>query len=79
MSSHEVTVRAVTIKAKTLQTAESLCDALRRFDPLLESGANSVSVDVGASEGRILEVLDAINEHVQQGHSLSRVERDGRQ
>lgn len=74
-------MRAFTIKAKTLDSAQSLFDALRRFDPAL-SGTSSdgyaVSVDVGASDRRILEVLDAIHEHVENGHSLTRVEMDGR-
>jgi len=38
-----------------------------------------VSVDVGESDRRILEVLDAIHEHVEKGHSLVRVQVDGRQ
>ena len=72
-------MRAFTIKAKTLDSAQSLFDALRRFDPVLalERGY-SVSVDVGESDRRILEVLDAIHEHVEKGHSLTRVELDGR-
>jgi hypothetical protein len=71
-------MRAFTIKAKTLESAQSLFDALRRFDPAL-SGTSSdgytVSVDVGESDRRI---LDAIHEHVEKGHSLTRVEMDGR-
>jgi len=35
-------------------------------------------VDVGESDRRILEVLDAIHTHVEKGHSLTRVELDGR-
>jgi len=35
-------------------------------------------VDVGESDRRILDVLDAIHEHVEKGHSLTRVEMDGR-
>jgi hypothetical protein len=74
-------MRAFTIKAKTLESAQSLFDALRRFDPAL-SGTSSdgytVSVDVGESDRRILDVLDAIHEHVGKGHSLTRVEMDGR-
>jgi hypothetical protein len=72
-------MRAFTIKTKTLNSAESVFEALRRFDPVLESESYSVSVDVGTSDRRILEVLDAIYEHVEQGHSLSRVEIDERQ
>ena len=71
-------MRAFTIKTKTLNSAESVFDALRRFDPILESESYSVSVDVGKSDRRILEVLDAIYEHVEKGQSLTRVELDGR-
>ena len=71
-------MRAFTIKTKTLNSAESVFDALRRFDPILESESYSVSVDVGGSDQRILEVLDAIYEHVETGHSFTRVELDGR-
>jgi hypothetical protein len=72
---------AFTIKAKTHESAQSLFDALRRFDPALGGTAGDgffVSVDVG-DERRILEVLDAIHEHVQKGHTLTRVELDGRE
>jgi hypothetical protein len=75
-------VRVFTIKAKTLDSAQSLFEALRRFDPALggtSSDGYSVSVDVGESDRRILEVLDAIHTHVENGHSLTRVEMDGRQ
>jgi hypothetical protein len=74
-------MRAFTIKAKTLDSAQSLFDALRRFDPALSgtsSDGYSVSVDVGESDRRILEVLDVIHEHVEQGHSVTRVDLDGR-
>jgi hypothetical protein len=52
-------VRAFTIKAKSLESAQSLFDALSRFDPILDG--YSVSVDVGGSDRRILQVLDAIH------------------
>jgi len=45
-------MRAFTIKAKTLDSAQSLFDALRRFDPALggtSSNGYSVSVDVRAT------------------------------
>jgi hypothetical protein len=74
-------MRAFMIKAKTRESAQSLFEALRRFDPALggtSSDGYSVSVDVGESDRRILEVLDAIHEHVEKGHSLTRVEIDGR-
>ena len=73
-------MRAFTIKAKSLESEQSLFDALRRFDPALGGSSSegySVSVDVGESDRRILEVLDAINEHVQR-RDATRVELDGR-
>ena len=75
-------MRAFTIKAKSLESAQSLFDALRRFDPALggsPSDGYAVSVDVGESDRRILDVLDAIHEHVEKGHDQMRVELDGRQ
>jgi hypothetical protein len=63
-------MRAFTIKAKSLESAQRLFDALRRFDPALGGSSSegySVSVDVGESDRRILEVLDAIHEHVEKG------------
>ena len=74
-------MRAFTIKAKSLESAQSLFEALRRFDPSLggsPSEGYSVSVDVGESDRRILEVLDAIHEHVHERHSLTRDELDER-
>ena len=53
-------MRAFTIKAKTLDSAQSLFEGLSRFDPALNgtsSDGYSVSVDVGESGRRILEVL----------------------
>jgi hypothetical protein len=75
-------MRAFTIKAKSLESAQSLFDALRRFDPALGGNSRdgySVSVDVGESDRRILDVLDAIHTHVEKGHTLTRVDLDGRQ
>jgi hypothetical protein len=74
-------MRAFTVKAKSLESAQSLFDALRRFDPALEGSARegySVSVDVGANERRLLDVLDAIHQHVQERDDPARVELDGR-
>jgi hypothetical protein len=74
-------MRAFRITAKSRESAQSLFETLQRFDPAL--GGNSrdgyfVSVDVGGNDRRILEVLDAIHEHVEKGHTLTRVELDGR-
>lgn len=74
-------MRAFTVKAKSLDSAQSLFDALRRFDPALEGGPSegySVSVDVGAEDRRLLDVLDAIQQHVHEREASARVELDGR-
>lgn len=73
-------MRAFTVKAKSLESAQSLFDALHRFDPALEGGADgySVSVEVGADDRRVLDVLEAIQGHVQQRADAARVELDGR-
>jgi hypothetical protein len=74
-------VRAFTVKAKSLESAQSLFDALRRFDPALEGSAGegySVSVDVGANDRRLLDVLDAIQQHVHERDDAARVELDGK-
>jgi hypothetical protein len=74
-------MRSFTIMAKTRESAQSLFDALQRFDPSLGGSSRDgyfVSVDVGGNDRRILEVLDAIHEHVEKGHTLTRVEVDGR-
>ena len=73
-------MRAFTIKTKSLESAQSLFAALRQFDPALGGSSSDgyfVSVDVGGSDRRILDVLDAIHEHVQR-HDVTRVELDGR-
>jgi len=74
-------VRAFTVKAKSLESAQNLFNALRRFDPALDGSSSegySVSVDVGADSRRILEVLDAIQQYVHEGNDMARVELDGR-
>jgi hypothetical protein len=73
-------MRAFTVKAKSLDSAQSLFDALRRFDPALEGSPSegySVSVDVGANDRRLLDVLEAIHQHVQERDDTARVELDG--
>ena len=74
-------MRAFMIKTKTRESAQSFFEALRRFDPALGSNPRDgyfVSVDLGGNDRRILEVLDAIHEHVEKGHTLTHVELDGR-
>jgi hypothetical protein len=66
-------MRAFTVKAKRVWNR-------RRFDPALEGGAEgySVSVEVGAEDRRVLDVLEAIQSHVQQRADAARLELDGR-
>jgi hypothetical protein len=74
-------MRSFTVKAKSLDSAQRLFDALRRFTPALDGSASegySVSVDVGANDSRLLDVLDAIQRHVQERKDAARVELDGR-
>jgi hypothetical protein len=74
-------MRRFMIEAKSLQSAQSLFEALRRFDPALGGSPRDgyiVSVDVSESDRRILEVLDAIHDRVEKGDTLTRVELDGR-
>ena len=74
-------MRAFTVKAKNLESAQALFDALRRFDPALHGSSSegySVSIDVGANQRRLLDVLAAIQEHVQERQAVARVELDGR-
>jgi len=73
-------VRAFTVKAKTLESAQELLEALRQFDPALEGSSSegySVSVDVG-DDRRLLSLLEAIQQHVRERHDSARVELDGR-
>ena len=74
-------MRAFTVKARNLESAQALFDALRRFDPALlgnSSEGYSVSIDVGGNERRLLEVLDAIQEHARERQAATRVRLDGK-
>jgi hypothetical protein len=73
-------VRAFTVKAKSRKSAQSLFDALRRFDPAMHGNSSegySVSVDVDADKRRLLEVLHAIHRHVHERDDPASVELDG--
>lgn len=74
-------MRAFTVKAKSLESAQQLFDALRRFDPSLHGGADegfSVTVDVGANQRRLTDVLDAIHAYAHDRDEAARVELGGR-
>ena len=60
-------MRAITVDAESVGSARSLYNALIEFYPELsgsEDGSYSVSVDLGSSERRLLDVLSAIEGHV---------------
>jgi hypothetical protein len=74
-------MRAFNVKAKNLESAQALFDSLRQFDPALQGDpaeGYSVAIDVGASDRRLLDVLDAIQEHVRARDATAKVELDGR-
>ena len=60
-------MRAITVEAESVGTARSLYNALIEFHPELsgsDDGGYSVSVELGSSERRLLDVLSAIEEYV---------------
>jgi hypothetical protein len=74
-------LRAFTVKAKSLESAQRLFDALRRFAPSLDGSPSegySVSVDVAANPQRLAEVLTAIQDYAHEQDRATRVELDGR-
>lgn len=65
-------MRAITVEAETVGPARSLYNALIAFHPELsgsEDEGYSVSVELGTSESRILDVLSAIEEYVTEANS----------
>jgi len=65
-------MRAITVQAESVGPASSLYNALISFYPELsgsETEGYSVSVELGTSESRILEVLSAIEDHVTESNS----------
>ena len=75
-------MRAITIEAKSLDSARDLCDSLSSFSPELtgsEEDGYSVSVELGSSDSQIIAVLDRLEEHVaERANGPARVELDGR-
>jgi hypothetical protein len=75
-------MRAITVETSSVGPARSLYNALIDFHPEL-SGAEhegyTVSVELGSSESRVLDVLRAIEEHVTEANSgPARMTVDGR-
>jgi hypothetical protein len=65
-------LRAITVEAESVGPARSLYNALIAFHPELsgsEDDGYSVSVELGTSESRILEVLSAIEDYVTEANS----------
>jgi hypothetical protein len=65
-------MRAITVEAESVGPARSLYNALIAFHPELsgsEDEGYSVSVELGTSESRILDVLSAIEDYVTEASS----------
>ena len=65
-------MRAITVEAESVGPARSLYNALIAFHPELSGSEDEgyrVSVELGTSESRILDVLSAIEEYVTEANS----------
>ena len=75
-------MRSLTVAAKNLQSAEALHGALAEFDAELkqsEHNAYCVVVSLEGPERRIVDVLDALQQHVtDRNDGPARVDLDGR-
>jgi hypothetical protein len=75
-------MRAITVEAKSIDSARALSNALSEFAPQLSGNDEEgyrVSVEVTGSDGQIVAILDALQEHVTERESgPARVEVDGR-
>jgi hypothetical protein len=75
-------MRAITIEAKSVGSARRLYNALIEFYPELagsEDEGYRVSVELGSSESRLVDVLNAIEQYVAEANNgPARVNFDGR-
>jgi hypothetical protein len=75
-------MRSLTVAAKNLQSAEALHGALAEFDAELKQSEHNgycVVVSLKGPERRIVEVLDALQQHVtDRNDGPARVDLDGR-
>ena len=65
-------MRAITVEAESVGPARSLYNALIAFHPELSGSEDEgyrVSVELGTSESRILDVLGAIEDYVTEANS----------
>jgi len=73
-------VQTLTIKARSLESADALFVALSKFHPEMingENGSHSVTIALG-SDSDIVAALNAIEQHVtDRGDGLARLELDG--
>jgi hypothetical protein len=80
-SQYESRMRAITVEARSFESARALQDALSEFHAKLigtEDEGYRVSIELGA-ESQIIAVLDALEQHVAERHDgPARVELDGR-
>lgn len=75
-------MRAITIEAKSVGSARGLYNALIDFHPELAESENDhhcVTVELGTSETRLLDVLNAIEQYVTEANrGPVRIDVDGR-
>ena len=75
-------MQALTVRASTLDVAHSLYSALAAFHPEVtecEAGGYLVTVSLHGSDRRVIEILDALEQHVaERDAGPARVELDGR-
>ncbi len=75
-------MRALTVEARSLESARGLYDALARFHPQLggsDEQGYRVTVELGSFNRQVVAVLNAIEEYVSnRDEGAARVELDGR-
>ncbi len=75
-------MRGITIEASSVDRARGLYDALIEFHPELtgsEDAGYRVSVELGSSERRLLDVLGAIEQHITETNAgPARIDVSGR-
>ncbi len=75
-------MRALTIEARSIESANGLYNALARFQPELlgsEDEGYRIAVELGSFDRQVVAVLDAIEEYVSERHDgPACVDLDGR-
>jgi hypothetical protein len=73
-------MRAITIEAKSFESAQGIHSALSEFRPELfgnDDQGYSVSVRLDTSDSQLLRLLDAIERFATERQTFARVEMDG--